>query len=157
MNFRFPNAIKIQHTTGLNWTTATLKALAVMSNSTAGQDRFAQFLTGANGFAVFDECDSVGYARATLTGVTVTTDLTTGEVVITCNPVSLGATVANGSRSLAGFVIYLDGASDAARVPLLWIDSVASGPPFPYSPNNGPVQIVPGTRGLFRARSLSPS
>jgi hypothetical protein len=157
MNFRFPNAIKVQHLTGVNWQTATLKALAVMTNSTAGADRFAQFLSGANGFVVLDEFDGAGYARVTLSNVAVTLDLVTGEVVVTCDPASFGAAVSNGSRSVAGFVVYLDGASDAARVPLIWIDSVASGPTFPYSPGGQALRLVPGTRGLFRARSKSPS
>lgn len=157
MNFRYPNAIKVQHTTGINWTSATLKALAVMTNSSAGADVFAQFLAGANGFAVLDEFDGAGYARVTLANVTVNLDLVTGETIISCDPASFGAAVSNGSRSVKGFVVYLDGASDSARVPLIWIDSVVSGPTFPYSPGGAALALVPGSRGLFRARSKSPS
>lgn len=153
MNFEYAQARLFQVTTGFNWTSATLKALVVMSNSTAHLDLNAQFLTGGSGFAVLDEFDGAGYSRPTLTSVTATIDTNTWDVVITAAAASFGATVSNGSRSAKGFVVYLDGANDGARRPLLYLDSVANGPSFPYSPNGGPFRLVPGTRGLWRFRA----
>lgn len=144
-------------TTGINWTSATLKAMLVMSNSTAGDEIRATFLAGGSGFSVLDEMDGAGYSRQTLASVTVTDDLPTGDLVIDCADVNFGATISNGSRQVKGILVYLDGASDSARRPLIWLDSVANGPSFPYSPAGGPIKLVPGSKGIFRMRSVTAS
>ncbi len=155
MNLQYVPARLLQYTTGLNWTTATIKAMLVMTSSTAGDDIRAQKLTGGTGFALMDEFDGVGYSRQTLASVTATDDLPTGDIIVTCALLSFGATISNGSRQAKGIVIFLDAANDGLRQPLLWLDSVANGPTFPYSPNGGPIRMTPGTRGLFRARSVT--
>lgn len=155
MNFHYVPARIFARTTGFNWTSATIKALAVMANSTANIDKRATFLTGVSGFANLDEFDGAGYSRQTLTGITITDDLATDDLIFNCDIVSFGATISNGTRSVKGYSIYLDGANDGARRPLIWLDSVANGQSFPFLPNGGPMRIVPGTRGLFRDRSKS--
>lgn len=152
-NLAYVTARSFQLTTGINWTSATIKAMLVMSNSTAGDEIRATFLSGGSGFSVLDEMDGAGYSRQTLANVTVTDDLATGDIVVDCDDVTFGATISNGSRQVKGIIVYLDGASDAARRPLLWLDSVADGPSFPYSPGGGPIRLVPGPRGLFRIRT----
>lgn len=141
-----------QFTTGINWSSATLRALLVMANSTADADLRATFLTD---FAVFDEMNGAGYTRQTLASVTLTDDLPTGDIIVDCADVNFGATISNGTRQIKGIVVFLDGGSDAARRPLIWLDSVANGPSFPYTPGGGPVKLVPGTKGLFRIRSTT--
>jgi hypothetical protein len=141
------------HTTGINLATADLRALLVMSNSTAQQDFGAVNLTGGSGFAILDEMNGAGYARFTLTGKSVTTDSLTGDVVFTCNMIDWGATVSNGSRQIKGAVIYVNvGGNDATSKPLWWIDSVDGGIVFPYTPGGGPVRLTPGINGLYRGK-----
>jgi hypothetical protein len=151
-NFFYVPGRSFMLTTGINWTSATLKALLVMSNTTADLELRSTFLSS---FTTLDEMNGAGYSRQTLTTVTVTDDLPTGDLIVDCDDVNFGATISNGTRQVKGAIIYLDGASDAARRPLIWLDSVANGPSFPYSPAGGPIKIVPGPKGLWRARSVT--
>lgn len=156
MNFFYLQGRQFQLTTGFNWTSATIKALAVMTNSTAYLDQNATFLTGGSGFTTLDEFDGAGYSRQTLTSPLFTPDLVTLNLIFSCAVINFGNTVSNGTRQAKGFVIYLDGANDGARRPLMHIDSVSSGPPFPYSPAGGPFKLTPHlTKGLFQCRSVS--
>lgn len=158
MDFAYVPGRILQYTTGCDWTSATLKALLVMTNTTAHQDLRATFLTGGSGFTALDEFDGAGYSRQTLANVTITDDVTSplGDLIFDCDPIDFGATIANGSRQIKGVVIYLDGANDGARRPLLWRDSVRTGLTFPYSPAGGPVRVVTNpVHGIFRQRSRS--
>lgn len=154
-NFFYVPARQFMLTTGINWTSATLKAMLVMSDSTAGLELRGTFLTGGTGFTVLDEMNGAGYTRQTLASVTVTDDTATGDLIVDCADINFGATISNGTRQVKGAIIYLDGASDAARRPLIWLDSVSNGPSFPYSPAGGPIEIVPGAKGIWRCRSVT--
>jgi hypothetical protein len=156
MNFFYVPGRQYMLTTGINWTSATLKALLVMTNSTARSENRATFLTGGSGFTTLDEMGGAGYSRQTLASVTITDDLPTGDLIVTCATVNFGNTITNGARQVAGIVIYLDGANDGARRPLIYLDSVSNGPTFPYSPNGGPIKLVPPASGLWRMRSVTP-
>lgn len=156
MNLFYVPGRQFQYTTGINWSSATLKALLVMTNTTAHLDLRATFLTGGSGFAVLDEFNGSGYSRQTLGARVITDDTTsqTGDLVFSWPDVNFGATVGNGTRQIKGMLVYLDGADDTARRPLLWIDSMKAGPAFPYSPGGGPVVIKCATE-VFRLRSVA--
>lgn len=141
-NFWYRNSRLVQLTTGLNWSSADIRALLVMSDSTAGVDKSAQFLTGANGFTTLDEMNGAGYARVTAAGKAVALDVPNDQVLVSFNPLNFGATIANGSRQVAGIVVFLNVGSDATNVPLFWIDSVDAGPIFPYSPAGGQIRAA---------------
>jgi hypothetical protein len=100
---------------GFDWTTADVRMLLFMTNSTAGdEDNAIEFL---DDFTTLDEFDGANYVRKALTNQTRTKDFTNLRTILDADDLvytDLGA----GTRSVAGALAYLEGASDGARIPL---------------------------------------
>ncbi|NLE59160.1 MAG: hypothetical protein GX616_12425 [Planctomycetes bacterium] len=100
---------------GLNWETADLRVLLFMTNSTvAEEDENIEFL---DDFTTLDEFDGANYARKALNNQTRTKDFTNIRTICDADDLTFTALGA-GTRDVAGALVYVEGASDTARIPV---------------------------------------
>jgi hypothetical protein len=138
-NFVYTRAKKLTVDGGLNWGTNDIRALFVMTNSTADTQ---EDTTTISGFTTLDEFDGPSYGRKNLSIVTAesTGNNTASASISTITWPSLGV----GSRSVKGLLIFKFVSGDSTNVPLLWIDTGG----FPITPENTDV-IVSFTTALL--------
>lgn len=131
----------------LAWHAASLRALAVMSNTTADTDRDAATLSA---ITTLDEFDGTGYSRDADLGPGVVQDDANNRAEYTTTPISFGATVAAGSRAIVGVVIYFHVTGLAADDwPIFFIDQGG----FPVTPGGGSLTVTPNAEGLAQLAS----
>lgn len=122
-----------------------LRAKAVMSNTTIDTEVDAQTISD---FTTLDECDSVGYAEADLTSVTVAYDDTNDRFInIDAADFDLdggGDIVAVATRSITRLLYYryVDGTA-ANDVPYFSIDI------GPFDPSGGPFDVTIHADGIY--------
>lgn len=101
----------------VSWTSDTMKAALVMTNTTADTE---EDTTDVASFTTLDECDGASYARQTLGTKTVTNDTTNDRTVLDAADVtfsSLGA----GTRATQGLLVIQDTGSDATSIPVCYM------------------------------------
>lgn len=106
---------------GLDLDTHDIRALLVMSNTTADTEKDKQTLSG---YTTLDEMDASGYARVQLTSEAVTTDTTNHWGVFDAANVTFSS-LGNGTRKVAGALLYrhVDG-TNANDQPIAFIELV---------------------------------
>lgn len=125
-----------------DWNGQDVRALLVMTNTTADTDQDAQALSG---IGTLDEYDGSGYVRPALASEAVVRDDANNRAEMTStSPISFGSTVAAGTRSAAGMVIYrhVDGTA-ANDIPWFYIDSGG----FPVAGGGGAFQAAMNAEG----------
>ena len=95
-----------------------IKALLVMSNTTADTDTTAATISG---FGTLDEFDGAGYARLLLTTRLVSLDSLNARAEFHAADLNFGAR-ANGTRQIVGIVLFFDLGADANNIPLFYFD-----------------------------------
>jgi hypothetical protein len=123
-----------------------IRALLVMTNTTADTDQDAATLSA---IGTLDEYDGSGYSRATLASEAVVRDDPNNRAEFTStSPISFGTTVAAGTRSAQGFVIYrhVDGTAGNDQ-PIAFIDSGG----FPINGGGGPFEATMNAEGWLQA------
>ena len=110
---------------GMDFDAVTLKALLVMTNTTADTEKDK---TTISGFTTLDEMDGTGYSRQTLT-VTNTVDTTNHWTRVSATITF--PNVSAGTRQVQGVVVYEFVTNDADSVPVFWFDTV-TGITFPF-------------------------
>jgi hypothetical protein len=100
---------------GFDWTTADVRILLFMENSTvADQD---ENITSLAAFTTLDEFDGANYSRKALNNQVREIDYTNKRTL--CKGDDLVYTLlGEGTRKVAGALAYIDGADDAARIPI---------------------------------------
>lgn len=148
MSFWYTGAKERLAKANLDWDEGSgdVRLLLAMTNTTADTDQDALTLSG---IGTLDEYDGAGYARAVLAGQSVVRDDANNRAEMTAtSPVSFGATVAAGTRSAAGSVVYMHVDGTAANDwPIAWIDTGG----FPINGGGGPFQIAINAEGLLQA------
>src|SRR5688572_28954513 len=86
----------------VDFDTQDIRALLAMTNTTADTLQDANVLNDV----ALDEYDGAGYARATLTGEVVNQDDPNNRAEFDAADFTFGATVAAGTRSAQGMVLY---------------------------------------------------
>ncbi len=122
-----------------------IRVMLCMTNTTADTDQDAGTLST---ITTLDEYDGAGYARAALASQSVVRDDANNRAEITAtSPISFGATVAAGTRSAAGALVYrhVDGTA-ANDQPIAWIDSGG----FPVNGGGGAFQMAINAEGLLQ-------
>lgn len=105
-----------------------LRMLLYMENSSAESDRDSTFIAD---ITTLDEFDGAGYARETLAGA-YSQDDANNQALVSIDPATFG-TPANGTRKIAGAVLFLFVTNDAdSRV-------IAVFPVTAYNPDGNPV------------------
>lgn len=126
-----------------------VRVVLVMSNSTAETD-----LTAANLGAIttLDRNDAAGYADQAIANQVVVRDDPNQRAEFNHDPVTWTALAAS-TRANIGMIYYIEGANDAARVPLFFIDTMDAGSPntFPFTGNGTDVTFTPNAEGLAQA------
>jgi hypothetical protein len=122
-----------------------IRLMLCMTNTTADTDQDAGTISA---IGTLDEYDGPGYARAALAAQSVVRDDANNRAEITAtSPVSFGATVAAGTRSAAGALVYrhVDGTA-ANDQPIAWIDTGG----FPLNGGGGPFELAINAEGLLQ-------
>lgn len=122
-----------------------IRVMLCMTNTTADTDQDAGTIAA---ITTLDEYDGAGYARAALAAQSVVRDDPNNRAEIQAtSPVSFGATVAAGTRSAAGALVYrhVDGTA-ANDLPIAWIDSGG----FPLNGGGGPFELAINAEGLLQ-------
>jgi hypothetical protein len=122
-----------------------IRVLLAMTNTTADTDQDAGTLAA---IGTLDEYDGAGYSRAALAAPSVDRDDANNRAEITAtSPISFGATVAAGTRSAQGAVVYrhVDGTA-ANDQPIAWIDTGG----FPLNGGGGPFELAINAEGLLQ-------
>jgi hypothetical protein len=121
----------------LDFDTADLRLMGVMTNTTADTDADADTLAE---ITTHDEYDGSGYSIVALSGEVVNYDEANNRVEIDATDLApLYAALGAGTRSMAGFLVYahIDG-TDANDKPVWWIDTGG----FPFAGNGGVVNVT---------------
>ena len=139
-----------------NWSSLDVRVIWVTVSTTADTDRTAQYV---GDIGTLSEYDGSGYPSAfanryaigTETKVLDTTDhdikLTTTEGVL--NKTTIGATPGS-EPQVTGYVIYVQGTSDADSPLLAYIDLAAAGVGEAFTPSGGAVNTTWDAEGIIK-------
>ena len=137
----------------INITSATISAALVMSNSTCNLDLGARTITGANGFGTLDEiAGGLGYSRQTMSAKALTEDATLNDFYFSANLLNFGTVSSSIPRQIKGALLFINLGTDATSIPFIWIDSVDSGPTFPFTVPGGGAVVRLTPNNLIWAR-----
>ena len=128
----------------IDFDTADIRAILVMSNTTADTDQDATNITG---IGTLDEYDGSGYSRPDLGASTITEDDPNNRSEIDFGDFTFGATVGVGTRQAVGMVIYnrIDG-TNGNDYPVAYVDTGG----FPFDGNGGAVNVTVNAEGLIQ-------
>ena len=124
--------------------TQDIRALLVMTNTTADTD---QDVANIADIGTLDEYDGAGYSRATLASEAVNEDAANNRAEFDVADFNFGSTVAAGTRSAAGIVLYRHVTNDADAVLIAYIDTGG----FPLAGGGGPFSVTVNAEGLLQA------
>lgn len=148
MNLRYRKTHLWLHQ-GQNLPALDLRALLVRVGSNVPTTTGATFLSD---FTTLKECDAPEYVRKALTGEALTENAGADRLEYDSADADWG-TLSRGpsGESVAGMLLFfqLGGGTDAENRPLIWLDSMASGPYFPYPLliGGGPFKILAPASG----------
>lgn len=135
MTFMYPSAEARFRRAQVDWETDDIRALIVMSNSTAGADAAAEFV---GDIVTLDECDGAGYARTPLVGRAIDIDAPAKIVKLLADQTDFPAT-SPGSRQNAAVVLYQHVGADSVNPLLVYLDDA---PWFPFHGLGTPIRMV---------------
>lgn len=122
----------------LDWDTGDIRILLV--DNTCDADKDDQYLAS---IGTLGELSGTGYSRKALTGEAVNVDLTNDRAELDADDVTWTGIDAG---EAAAAIIYLEGASDAARLCIAYIDSGG----FPIATNGGDMEIAWNAEGIIQ-------
>lgn len=143
MSFVFTKAKEKFAKGEINLSSADMRMLIVMTNTTAHTSEDA---TTISGITTLDEFDGSGYARKTLAGEAVAIDNANDRAEFTFTaPVwtALGA----GTRQAKAAILFLFVTNDSDSVPVAYIDT---SPAFPFTATGVDVTLTPNTEGCLQ-------
>lgn len=127
--FVFPFARQQAWSGALDLSSVTLKAAFLRTTSSVSAEQTAQAL---DQFTDLDEADCIGYARQTLS--TVSVDLDGQDVRLLADDLDFGV-LSGGSAPIGAILIFVDTGSPSTDVPVAYLDAVAAASvAFPFSP-----------------------
>lgn len=133
MGFTYNEAKRAIASGEIDFASDDIRALLVMSNTTADTDDDVNTISG---ITTLDEFGGANYARKALTGEAVSEDAGNNKATFDAdNPV--WTALGNGARQIAGVVIYKHVTNDADSVPLFYMD----GGSFPFDPGGADVTL----------------
>lgn len=125
-----------------------IRAILVMTNTTADTE---QDVSTVADFTTLDEFDGSGYSSGgvALTGEVVNQDDANNRAEYDVDDVQYGA-LSVGTRNIQAVVLIAWGGSLGASVPVAYIDTVSTGPTFPFAANGGEVTLLIDVEGLLQ-------
>lgn len=125
--------------------TGDIRALLVMTNTTADTDEDAQTISG---ITTLDELDGAGYGRKALTSEAVAADTANDRGEFTASDITF-PNVSAGTRAVQAMVLYLHVTNDTDSIPIAYIDT-ATGVTFNITPNGGDIRFADNAEGLVQ-------
>jgi hypothetical protein len=142
MTFAYSPALGLLSPTTL---TGDLRAMLVMSNTTADTDEDAVFL---DDIGTLDEYDGAGYARVALTTETFAVDGALDRFVLEADDITFAA-LSIGTRQAVGLLIFLHVTDATDSKPLFFYD----GSGFPFDGNGAAMVFTPNSAGFMYTRN----
>lgn len=127
----------------IDWNTHDMRALLVMTNTTADTEDDTEFI---GGLVTLDEMDGANYVRKSLASEAVNFDAANNRGEADADDVTWAALGA-GTRSIAGVVIFRFVTNDADSPLVAYIDSGG----FPIAANGGDLTIQWNVEGILQA------
>ena len=135
----------------VHWDTDDIRFIMCMTNTTADTERDKDFI---GSFSTLDEFDGGGShppafaAREALANEALTVDTANDRAEFDADNHTVSSLPA-GTRDIQGIVVYWHSGSDAASIPLLWIDSGG----FPFTANGGDLVLSWNAQGIAQITS----
>lgn len=127
----------------IDFDSADVRAILVMSNTTADTDQDAATISA---IGTLDEYDGSGYSRPDLGASTITQDDTNNRSEIDFGDFTFGATVGVGTRQAVGMIYYVEVGADSVDLPIAYVDTGG----FPFAGNGGAVNVTVNAEGLIQ-------
>lgn len=143
-NYVTPHAKHLLGAAGLNLSTADLRVLLVMSNSTAAAD----LLTAEDlaDITTLDEHDGANYARQPLANEAYAKDVPNARTELDADDVTF-ASLGAGTRQCIGAILYVHVDGTAANdIPIRWIDT----PGFPFTAAGADFELRWNAEGVLQ-------
>ena len=141
-SFVYTRALGLLNATVL---TGDVRAILVMSNTTADTDEDAEFIAS---IGTLDEYDGATYARKALTSESFAVDTTNDRFKFASDVITF-PTLGVGTRQCVGLLLYLHVTNDADSKPLMYIDGLG----FPFDGNGATVTFTPHADGVMYNRN----
>lgn len=139
MSFGYTRS-KFRLATGaVNLATADVRAILVMTNTTADTEEDTEFI---GDFTTLDEMDGANYVRIALANETVNLDTINNRAEFDADNITWTALGA-GTRDVAALLIYIHVTNDTDSWPFVYIDDQ-----FPFSANGGDLTINFNAEGI---------
>lgn len=122
---------------------ADVRAILVMTNTTADTDRDVEFV---GDITTLDEYDGANYARKVMANQVVTEDDPNNRGEFSADPFTYTALGA-GTRNAQGLVFYVHSGADATNKLLFYSEFT------PFNGNGGDVTITPNAQGLLQTQA----
>lgn len=144
MSFAYTLALGLLNSTVL---TGDVRALLVMSNTTADTEEDTEFIAG---FTTLDEYDGASYARQALTTETFAAVTASDRFKHSADAIVF-ATLGVGTRQCVALVELLHNTNDAASKPLFYFNGTG----FPFDGNGSNVTFTPHADGLMYVQNTA--
>ena len=119
-----------------------IRALLVMTNTTCDTEEDKTFI---DQFTTLDELDATNYARVALTSEAVAADDGNDRGEFTADAIVFSTVLNDGTRQVAGLVLFRFVTNDADSIPIAYIDDGA-----PYTPGGGDITYTPNAEGILQ-------
>lgn len=124
MSFWYTLAKRLAATAEFDWAADDIRAILVMSGTTADSEEDTDFI---DQFTDLDEYDGASYAREELATKVVNNDLANDWIDLSADDIVF-ATLGAGTNPCIGIVLYVHVTNDADSYPIAFLD----GPAFPF-------------------------
>lgn len=145
MSFVYTPALAKLNSTTLE---GDVRALLVMTNTTADTDEDAEFIAD---IGTLDEYDGATYARVALASEDLSADGANDRAIMTATSPITFATLGVGTRQCQAVVLYRHVTNDADSELIAYIDGTG----FPFDGNGENVSLNIGANGLIRIRNAA--
>ncbi len=142
MSFAYTRAKRNIFKADIDFDVDTFKVALVMTNTTADTEEDTATISA---FSVLDEMDGSGYVRKTVSTPTVSEDDPNNRAEFTFDAITWTA-LGDGTRQVAGFVLFKFVTNDSDSVPIAYINSGG----FPVSPGGLNFTITPNAEGVLQ-------
>lgn len=147
-NFVYDHAKYLLATGALDLSTADMRMLLVMTNSTADTEKDKATFAG---FTTLDEYDGSGYASpgVALASEAVAEDNANNRAEFT-SAAAVFTAIGAGTRQCLGAVLYKFVTALSSSIPVVYIDTVSGSPSFPFTGNGSNVTLTPNAEGWLQ-------
>ena len=123
-----------------------IRVMLLMTDTTADTQEDVATISA---FTTLDEMDGSGYTRQALANEVVNEDAANNRAEFDADNAEFGS-VGAGTRSVAAALLYKHVTNDTDSIPIAYIDTVSSGPTFPFAGNGSTITLVWNAEGILQ-------